>query len=112
MDFDFTEVLKLITFAGIIGALISLLIQKLKELITLNNANWWTLITFVVTMTLGTFTAHELSKYILSPYGWEECIWIGAIAWLGAEGVYRIFSGKGMPTATEIASHTEDDKVD
>lgn len=107
MEFDFTEVLKLITFAGIIGTLISLLVQRLKEMITLKEANWWTLITLGLCLSLGVYTAHELSAYIGSPYGWEECVWIGAIAWLGAEGVYRIFSGKGMPTATEISDSSE-----
>lgn len=101
IDFD------LIKFICVVAIGVSVLstptIQKIKSM--LKTKKYLNLIAFLVSMVLG-----ELFTLSFTNLGWLFGLWVGFIAWLGAEAIYKSFENKLFTPFSDMNKPNEDDK--
>ncbi len=101
------EFIEIVKYAAIVGAIVAVVVQKVKELVTLKNAQWYTLISLVLNMTLGVLIAHRFGGFT-----WEASCWVGGIAFIGADLIYKILNTTGvMASASELTDGATDTEV-
>ena len=73
-------------------------VQKIKEAITFKNSNRLVIISFIVSMTIGT-----LFSLSFSDIGFKYCLWSGLVSFIGADTLYKMFEDKIFKSFSEIA---------
>lgn len=90
----------IVEFAAIIGGISSVLVQKFKESFTFKNAKWYTLVSLIVNMTIGVLISHRFGGYT-----WENATWVGGIAFVGADLLYKVLNATNvMASASELTA--------
>ena len=85
LNFDLIKTILAVSIAGSI--ITTATIQKIKE--TLNTKKYLGLISLVISMIVGTLFALCFSDLSL-----VNCLWAGAICWLGADMIYKSLEDK------------------
>lgn len=102
---QFVEIVK---FAAVIGAIVAVVVQKFKENITFANAKWYALVSLILNMTLGVLIAHRFGGYT-----WELSAWVGGIAFVGADLIYKVLNATNvMASASELTATDSDEGTD
>lgn len=103
IDFD------LIKFICVVAIGVSVLstptIQKIKSM--LKTKKYLNLIAFLVSMVLG-----ELFTLSFTNLGWLFGLWVGFIAWLGAEAIYKSFENKLFTPFSDMNKEDDDIIID
>ena len=85
LDFDLLKKIMIIAIAS--GCVTTLTVQKIKEQIT--KKQWLFIISFLVSMIIGTLFAKSFSDA-----NWLYCVWSGFFTWINASLLYSAFEDK------------------
>ena len=101
------EFKSIVLFAATTGAIVAVVVQKIKETITLKNAQWYSIISLVLNLTLGVLIAHRFGGFT-----WEASCWVGGVAWVGADLIYKVLNATNvMASASELTDGATDTEV-
>lgn len=105
MKIDF-NLIKFICMVAIgVSVLSTPTIQKIKSM--LKSKKYLNLIAFLANMVLG-----ELFTISFTNLGLVYGLWVGFIAWLGAEAIYKSFENKLFTPFSDMNKPNEDDDDD
>lgn len=95
------ELLKQVLMIAIAsGCVTTLAVQKIKE--QLKSKKWLFIISFLISMIIGTLFAKSFSDA-----NWEYSAWAGLFTWLGANILYLAFEDKIFKKFSDINNITE-----
>lgn len=95
------ELLKQVLMIAIAsGCVTTLAVQKIKE--QLKSKKWLFIISFLISMIIGTLFAKSFSDA-----NWEYCVWAGLFTWLDANILYLAFEDKIFKKFSDINNITE-----
>ena len=101
------ELLKIIAGSSMVGAFVSVYIQKFKELVIFSDSRWYELVSFIMNMTLGVLVANRFFEFT-----WKDSLWIGFCAFAGAEILYSSFKKIGiMKSSSNIMEESTADDI-
>lgn len=85
LDFNLIKNILIVAIAS--GCVTTLTVQKIKEQIT--KKQWLFIISFLVSMIIGTLFAKSFSDA-----NWLYCVWSGFFTWINASLLYSAFEDK------------------
>lgn len=77
-------------------------VQKIKESFTFKKSNRLVIVSFVVSMILGTLFSASFSDMTL-----VYCIWSGFVSFIGADAIYKMFEDKIFKPFSKIVEDTK-----
>lgn len=96
LDLDLIKNVLIVAMAS--SAITTAFVQKIKESITFKKSNRLVIISFIISMIVGTLFAMCFSEMTLF-----YCLWSGFISFIGADAIYKIFEDKIFKSFSEIA---------
>lgn len=93
LDFDLVKKILIIAIAS--GCVTTLTVQKIKEQIS--KKKWLFLISFLVSMIIGTLFAKSFSDA-----NWIYCVWAGFFTWIDANLLYLAFEDKIFKSFSDL----------
>lgn len=103
LDMDLLKQVLVIAIAS--GCVTTLTVQKIKEQVT--KKKWVFLISFLVSMIIGTLFAKSFSDAT-----WVYCIWAGFFTWINANLLYSALEDKVFKPFSEMKKVTNLDDVE
>lgn len=95
LDFDLIKNVLIIAIASSI--ITTSFVQKIKEAITFKKSNRLVIVSFVVSMTIGTLFSLSFSDVNLI-----NALWVGLMSFIGADTIYKMFEDKIFKPFGEI----------
>lgn len=93
LDFDLLKQVLVISIAS--GCVTTLTVQKIKEQVS--KKKWLFLISFLVSMIIGTLFAKSFSEAT-----WIYCLWAGFFTWIDANLLYNALESKVLKPFSEM----------
>ena len=93
LDMDLLKQVLVIAIAS--GCVTTLTVQKIKEQVS--KKKWLFLISFLVSMIIGTLFAKSFSEAT-----WLYCVWSGFFTWIDANLLYSVLENKVFKPFSEI----------
>ena len=81
------------------------LVQKIKESFTFKKSNRLVIVSFIVSMIVGTLFALSFSDSNLI-----EALWVGLVSFIGADALYKAFEDKIFKSFSDIVDNNNDDE--
>ena len=103
LDMDLLKQVLVIAIAS--GCVTTLTVQKIKEQAT--KKKWLFLISFLVSMIIGTLFAKSFSEAT-----WVYCLWCGFFSWINANLLYSALEDKVFKPFSEMKKVTNLDDVE
>ena len=94
---NFILLKNVIVMALINSIIITNLVQKIKENLTIKNSNKCVLISLVLSFFIGTLLA-----YCFSSLDIIYCIWSSLFSFMGADSLYKILEGKLYKSLSDL----------
>lgn len=86
---DFTMIEDLLLIATLTGSITTLFVQKIKCSLLMNNSCIVILISFILSMVIGTIFSLSFCNLNL-----KYALWVGFFTFIGAEAIYRVLREK------------------
>lgn len=84
------ELLKIVLIVALSSSIITTaLVQKIKEGFNFKKSKTIVIVSFFISMVIGTLFALSFSELILI-----NCLWVGLISFIGADAIYKAFEDK------------------
>ena len=101
LDLDLIKNVLIVAIASSI--ITTAFVQKIKESFTFKKSNRLVIVSFVVSMAIGTLFAMCFSDLTL-----VNCLWSGFVSFIGADAIYKMFEDKIFKPFSKII---EEEKV-
>ena len=75
-------------------------VQKIKEAITFKNSSKLVIVSFAISMVVGT-----LFSISFSDIGFKYCLWSGLVSFIGADTLYKMFEDKIFKSFGQIVEN-------
>lgn len=95
LKFDLIKNILIIAMAS--GIITTAFVQKVKETIKFKKSNRLVIISFIVSMILGTLFSLSFSDINLI-----NSLWVGLVSFIGADTIYKMFEDKIFKPFNEI----------
>lgn len=81
------------------------LVQKIKESFTFKKSNRLVIVSFIVSMLVGTLFALSFSDSNL-----VNALWVGLVSFIGADALYKAFEDKIFKSFSDIVDNNNNDE--
>ena len=95
LDLDLIKNVLIIAIAS--SVITTAFVQKIKESFTFKKSNRLVIVSFVISMTIGTLFALSFSDI-----DFVNALWTGLISFIGADTIYKMFEDKIFKPFAEI----------